>query len=252
MQVLRKELANAEERLRKAENAKEKAFADMNDPKKLLEIMMDKGMMLFPQEGEVSHANGSANVTKQNNPPSDDIKHVVWEVQLKVAREQHMTAVSQLESVKEELQNVRRELGDSIIEKENALRQAEEAFISAEINAKRVEELHREMSGTKESLRLVKMACIEANKERAAALIAAQNGGNESNHYHHQNSHNVALQELTDKLSVTNEEVIRLSKYKRIYWQRNCPKHFPISRIPNQSSRKHWKLVRLCMQRWNL
>ncbi|KAI5077956.1 hypothetical protein GOP47_0007780 [Adiantum capillus-veneris] len=87
----------------------------------------------------------SIDASKQSNSKAEE-KHVVWEVELKVAQEQHMNAVAELELVKNDLERLKEELVVSLREKESALRQAEEALMAAELNAKRVEELSHEMS----------------------------------------------------------------------------------------------------------
>ncbi|MCO5583025.1 hypothetical protein L7F22_036931 [Adiantum nelumboides] len=99
----------------------------------------------------------------------------MWEVELKVAQEQRMNAVAELELVKRDLERLKEELVVSLREKENALRQAEEALLAAELNAKRVEDLSHDTPGTNESLVLVKLAFIEVSKEHAA-LVASNSG----------------------------------------------------------------------------
>lgn len=208
---LKQELANVKLQLTDAEKAKAKAFAELRDSKKLLEEMAKGlGEPCSSKKTEILDALNTDGM-KQSSPNAEE-KHVVWEVQLKVAQEQHMTAVAELESAKKELEKLQRELVASLGEKENALRQAEEALNSAEVNARRVEELSHEISGTNESLVLVKLACIEASKERAA-LLAAKSGVN----HHHQSLHlpeqdSAAVQELEIKLAVATEELIRLQR----------------------------------------
>ncbi|KAH7444851.1 hypothetical protein KP509_02G094200 [Ceratopteris richardii] len=146
---------------------------------------------------------------KQSNPNAEE-KHVVWEVELKVAQEQHMNAVAELESVKKDLERLKGDLVTSLRDKENALRQAEEALMAAELNAKRVEELSHEMSGTNESLTLVKMACIEASKERAA-LVAAK--GHNASHISNVSENSMLMvEELEMKLAIATKELTRLQE----------------------------------------
>eukprot|EP00250_Pteridium_aquilinum_P016545 c23153_g2_i1 orf=582-2597(+) len=238
---VKEELATVKLQLAKAEKEKAKAFAELRGTKKLLVEMAKMeyrdpcsanqsqisdtfsihAMQQDNQNTDVSEKKDDAAITdgldqekrnmdvlKQSNTNTEE-KHIVGEVQLKVAQEQHMNAVAELESVKKELEKLKEELEVSLKDKENALRQAEEALVSAELNARRVEELSHEVSGTNESLVLVKLACIEANKERAA-LLAAKSGAAQD----HQNvaaKHDMdAIQDLEIKLALATNELIRL------------------------------------------
>lgn len=229
---LKEDLAILKLQLAEAEKDKVKAFAELRDTKKLLEegcrdlcvSNQSQTCATFATDG-MQQDSPNIDWLKQNNliitdaleqdkrrskqsNPNAEEKHVVWEVQLKVAQEQHMNAVAELESAKKELEKLKKELMDSLREKENALRQAEEALMSAELNARRVEELSHEISGTNESLVLVKLACIEASKERAV-LLAAKSGA--SPQHQSMAEHEIgAIQELEIQLAVATQELIRL------------------------------------------
>lgn len=247
---LKEELAAVKHQLAEAEEAKVKAYEELRGTRKLLEgttlgcvdpctskqvqacnvlsasrIQEDNLQMggsnpdaPLPEQSNKNNPflDGSADedmpnmdASKQSNSKAEE-KHVVWEVELKVAQEQHMTAVAELESVKKDLERLKEELVGSLREKENALRQAEEALMTAELNAKRVEELSHEMSGTNESLNLVKLACIEASKERAALLAAK---GGTSPHLSNMSEHSMLIvEELELKLAVTTKELVRLQE----------------------------------------
>ncbi|MCO5607213.1 hypothetical protein L7F22_061406 [Adiantum nelumboides] len=111
-----------------------------------------------------------------------------------------MNAVAELKLVKRDLERLKEELAVSLREKENALRQAEEALLAAELNAKRVEDLSHDMSGTNESLVLVKLACIEASKE-CAALLASNSGTSPHRPSTNENSIDI-VEELETKLAL--------------------------------------------------
>ncbi|KAI5077660.1 hypothetical protein GOP47_0007484 [Adiantum capillus-veneris] len=85
---------------------------------------------------------------------------------------QDEVAFAELEDIKVQKSKLEQELFVALQEKDRSQRQAEEALLAAEVNAKRAEELSKEMLGTKESLLLVKMACVETNKEREALWVA--------------------------------------------------------------------------------
>lgn len=209
MHQLQEELANMRLQLTDAERSKAKVSAELRDAKKLLEEMMKNSgqSYLLKQSGNLNVSTRSnADEIKQNTSHAEE-KHVVGEVQLKVAQEQHMTAVAELEVAKKELERLQQELQASRNEKDCAIKQAEEALSAAETNAKRVEELSTEISGTNESLVLVKLACIEASKEREALLASKRAEGRGGADSQASDQDFAAVQELELKLAAATKEL---------------------------------------------
>eukprot|EP00250_Pteridium_aquilinum_P026380 c32925_g1_i1 orf=178-945(+) len=172
---LKEELANVKRQLRDTEDAKANVFAELSDSKKLL-VGMTKGMgkpcSSVPAKRQERNAEPLNDEevdrrVKENNLHIEAQQHSVWEVELKVAQQQHITTMAELEMSKKNLEKIQQELVSLLNGRENPLKQTEEAMTSAEINARTVEELSNEISGTKESLSLVKLACMEVSKERA-------------------------------------------------------------------------------------
>eukprot|EP00250_Pteridium_aquilinum_P023296 c26596_g1_i1 orf=159-767(+) len=159
MRKLKEDLAKARAQVVDLQKDKKSALTELEHVKKLLEVnqVCDNSV----------HCD-----KKQENLVCTDKMHIALEGELKEAKEQHAMVLAELEAVKREMSKLEQDLCVMVKEKENAMRQAEEALSAAEVNAKRAEELSKEISGTKESLQLVKMACIEASKEREALLAA--------------------------------------------------------------------------------
>ncbi|KAH7442524.1 hypothetical protein KP509_03G092400 [Ceratopteris richardii] len=105
-----------------------------------------------------------------NHSPEDSFPDLVTE--LKVTEQKYASVLEELNEMKARMNRLEQELSIALQEKENAQRKAEDALVVAEVNAKRAEELSKEISGTKESLLLVKMACVETNKDREALWAA--------------------------------------------------------------------------------
>jgi len=96
--------------------------------------------------------------------------NIVWQAELNVVRESHIKATDELDVSKQELRKVKQELAASMEVKALAVKQAEESTIVAERNTRMVKELEKEIATTNESLILVKLACIEEEKERINIL----------------------------------------------------------------------------------
>eukprot|EP00249_Psilotum_nudum_P013228 c24229_g1_i1 orf=483-2060(+) len=166
-------LAKVREDLENAEKSKSRALYELVEAKKLLEETRNKFEEVDVSNESARDTSGAARVNSGElcaSTHQEGEELVSLEFDLKITNETHMTAVDELEAAKQELERLKKELLESLSEKESAVLQAEEALAAVEINAKRVEELTAELSGTNESLVLVKLACIEANKERIALL----------------------------------------------------------------------------------
>lgn len=198
MRELKEELAKARAQVVDAQKDRANALLEVEDLKKHLEA----NQILI---------NGIDCVAKEENLLCTDEKHAALEHELQVAKKQHATVLAELQALKREMSELEEKLCVTLHEKENAMRQAEESLSSAEVNAKRVEELSNEISGTKESLLLVKMACIEANKEKEVLLAARKDNSSEQTHT--QNTRQLSddsprnSNKLENKLKVARAEI---------------------------------------------
>lgn len=170
-------LVKVREQVVSAEKMKERALYELAEARKLLKHTTEK----------VAETNGFDDCMRDG--PAADVenedkleqglaqveeKHVVWETESRVSNEQCRTALTDLESAKQKLADLKTELAASVKERDATLKQTEEALAAVEANTQRAEDLTKELEGINESLVLLKLACIEANRDKVALLEAKQ------------------------------------------------------------------------------
>lgn len=174
VQKLQAELEKVRSELLKSEREKEQALQEIENFRKHMNV------------SEASVTSAGSCIVDDADQERTVLNRMFWERELKKERDQHQETLeklkretklhqetlSRLEASERKSERLQKELLVEQRERELCMRQAEEANVAAEIHARRVEELMNEIAGTKESLLLVKMACVETNKEREALLAA--------------------------------------------------------------------------------
>eukprot|EP01018_Ginkgo_biloba_P035376 Gb_22717 [translate_table: standard] len=172
--LVQEQFAKSKEQLKNAEAVKAQAQLEVEIAKKILEELTDK---LEEAKKSKEKATKVSTMAKQRVEELEAAnKQIPWgcnkvlQAELNAERERHMMVSAELEAIKQELGEVKQELAASMGAKELALKQAGEATIAAETNNNRAEELVKEIAAANESLVLAQLACMEAEKDRAAIL----------------------------------------------------------------------------------
>lgn len=224
LHLIQKELAKSKDQLKNAEFTKAQALLELEKAKKVVEDLTHQLQKAKDSKEKATEASEVARLRAEElqagNAEANEGSNTVWQAEFDSAREQYSSAVAELEAAKQELRKVKQQHAASLEAQESAIKQAEDATAAKERNAKRVEELSKEIAAANESLVLVKLACIEAEKERAAILAEKEAEAHKAAEAAEQMSKklNALRQELNTskdleaKLATTTAEVEHLQK----------------------------------------
>ncbi|GMY28664.1 protein WEAK CHLOROPLAST MOVEMENT UNDER BLUE LIGHT 1-like, partial [Fagus crenata] len=158
-----------------AEDAKMQVLKELDSTKRLIEELK---LNLERAQTEEHQAKQDSELAKLRVEEMEqgiaDEASVAAKAQLEVAKARHTAAVSDLKSVKEELESLHKEFASLVTEKDVAVQKAEEAISASKEVEKTVEELTIELIATKESLESAHAAHLEAEEQRIGAAMARE------------------------------------------------------------------------------
>ncbi|KAL2249615.1 protein WEAK CHLOROPLAST MOVEMENT UNDER BLUE LIGHT 1 isoform X2 [Sesamum indicum] len=180
--IIEQELEKAQEEIplykkqsEEAEEAKIQVLKDLDSTKRLIEELK---LNLERAQKEEQQAKQDSELAKLRMEEMEqgiaDEASFAAKAQLEVARARHAAAVEELQTVNNELEQLRKDYAQLVAEKDASVKKAEEAVsISKEVE-KSVEDLTIELIAAKESLESAHAAHLEAEEHRIGAVMAKE------------------------------------------------------------------------------
>ncbi|XVF39943.1 hypothetical protein PTKIN_Ptkin01aG0073200 [Pterospermum kingtungense] len=173
LEKVQMEMPEYKKRSEDAEEAKIQVLKELDSTKRLIEELK---LNLERTKTEENQAKQDSELAKLRVHEMEqgiaDEASVAAKAQLEVAKARHAAAVSELKSVKEELEALQKEYVSLMNERDVAAKKAEEAVSASKEVEKTVEELTIELITTKESLESAHSAHLEAEEKRIGAAMA--------------------------------------------------------------------------------
>ncbi|XP_022936780.1 protein WEAK CHLOROPLAST MOVEMENT UNDER BLUE LIGHT 1-like [Cucurbita moschata] len=158
-----------------AEDEKKKVLKELDTTKRLIE---DLKLNLERAQTEERQARQDSELAKLRVEEMEqgiaEESSVAAKVQLEVAKARHIAAVTELKSVKEELEALCREFASLVPEKNAAIAKAEDAVATSKDVEKAVEDLTIELMTCKEALESAHATHLEAEEQRVGAAMAKE------------------------------------------------------------------------------
>ncbi|KAI9090891.1 hypothetical protein K1719_028376 [Acacia pycnantha] len=156
-----------------AEGAKTQVLMELDSAKRLIEELK---LNLERAQTEDQQARQDSELAKLRVEEMEqgiaDESSIAAKAQLEVAKARHTAAVTDLQSIKEELDVLHKEYASLVIEKDVAVKKAEEAVAESKEVEKTVEDLTIELIAAKESLESAQAAHLEAEEQRIGTVMA--------------------------------------------------------------------------------
>ncbi|XP_073284619.1 protein WEAK CHLOROPLAST MOVEMENT UNDER BLUE LIGHT 1-like [Primulina huaijiensis] len=158
-----------------AEEAKTQVLKELDDTKRLIEelkLNLERAQTNEQQAKQDSEL-AKLRVEELEQGIADEVSFAA-KAQVEVAKARHAAAVSELQTVKDQLEQLRKDYTLLVAEKDAAVKKAEEAVSLSKEIEKSVEDLTIELITAKESLESAKGAHLEAEELRARAVMAKE------------------------------------------------------------------------------
>ncbi|EOA26611.1 hypothetical protein CARUB_v10022670mg [Capsella rubella] len=156
-----------------AEAAKLKVLKELESTKRLIEQLK---LNLEKAETEEQQAKQDSELAKLRVEEMEqgiaEDASVAAKAQLEVAKARHTRAITELSSVKDELETLHKEYDALVQDKDLVIKKVEEAMLASKEVEKTVEELTIELIATKESLESAHASHLEAEEQRIGAAMA--------------------------------------------------------------------------------
>ncbi|KAK6138982.1 hypothetical protein DH2020_027282 [Rehmannia glutinosa] len=180
--IIEQELEKAQEEIplykkqsEAAEEAKLQVLKELDNTKRLIEELK---LNLERAQTEEQQARQDSEFAKLRVEEIEqgiaDESSFAAKAQLEVARARHAAALSELQTVKAELEQLRKDYTLLVAEKDASLKRAEEAIAKSKEIEKSVEDLTIELITAKESLESAHAAHLEAEEHRIGAVMAKE------------------------------------------------------------------------------
>ncbi|KAG4964932.1 hypothetical protein JHK82_039147 [Glycine max] len=156
-----------------AEQAKTQVLQELDSTKRLIEelkLNLERAQTEERQARQDSEL-AKLRVEEMEQGIADD-SSIAARAQLEVAKARYTSAITELTSVKEELEGLRGEYAALDVEKDEAIKRAEGAVASSKQVEKTVEDLTIELIATKEALEIAHTAHMEAEEHRIGTVMA--------------------------------------------------------------------------------